>query len=131
MFCKNCGETLENAAMPCPKCGAAPQAAQSFVPPVVPPVVPVPPVAPVTKVVEVVPEQNKPLSPWAYFGLQLLFCIPIVGFIFLIIFSCNGSNINRRNYARSYWCALLIYAIVILVILLIAVAAGASLSALF
>lgn len=117
--------------MPCPKCGAAPQAAQSFVPPVVPPVVPVPPVAPVTKVVEVVPEQNKPLSPWAYFGLQLLFCIPIVGFIFLIIFSCNGSNINRRNYARSYWCALLIYAIVILVILLIAVAAGASLSALF
>ena len=56
-----------------------------------------------------IPDEYKPLSPWAYFGYQLLFSIPLVGFILLIIFSCGGSsNINLKNYARSYWCALLV-----------------------
>ena len=58
--------------------------------------------------------QYKPLSPWAYFGYNLLFSIPVVGFILLIVFSCSNSNINRRNYARSFFCALLI-AVIILV----------------
>ena len=57
---------------------------------------------------EDLPEQYRPLSPWSYFGLSILFTIPLVGFIFLIVFSFNGSNINRRNFARSYWCALII-----------------------
>lgn len=55
-----------------------------------------------------VPNEYKPLSPWAYFGYNLLFAIPIVGFICLIIFSVSSSNINRRNFARSFWCWLVI-----------------------
>ena len=55
---------------------------------------------------EQLPEKFKPISPWAYFGLQLLFSIPLIGFIFLIVFSCSNENINRRNFARSYWCVL-------------------------
>ena len=102
----------------CPNCGATVQTEQ----PVVSYVAPAAPV---------LPEENRPLSPWAYFGLQLLFAIPIVGFIFLIVFSCNGSNINRRNFARSYWCALLIYLIVIAVIVVIAVALGGLSTAAF
>ena len=48
-----------------------------------------------------------PLSPWAYWGLTILFSIPVVGLVFLIIFSINGKNINRRNFARSYWITLI------------------------
>ena len=58
------------------------------------------------------PEKFKPLSPWNYFWLSILFSVPVVGFIFLIVFSFNDDNINRRNFARSYWCALLIAVII-------------------
>ena len=63
-----------------------------------------------------IPYQYKPLSPWAYFGYGLLFSIPVVGFILLIVFSFSNENVNRRNYARSYWCALLVVVILIVVI---------------
>jgi hypothetical protein len=76
----------------------------------------------VTPVVQkVIPEENQPLSSWSYFWLKILFSIPIVGFIFLIVFSCNGANINRRNFARSYWCGLIILLVAALVVILIAV----------
>lgn len=53
-------------------------------------------------------EQYRPLSPWAYFGLNILFSIPVVGFVFLIVYSFSKGNINRRNYARSFWCTALL-----------------------
>ena len=56
-------------------------------------------------------EQFRPLTPWAYFWYTVLFCVPIVGFIFLIVFSVSDKNINRRSFARSFWCGLLISAI--------------------
>ena len=65
-----------------------------------------------------------PLSPWAYFGLQILFAVPIVGFVFLIIFSISQKNINRRNFARSYWCVYVVAAVIIGVALLISALNG-------
>lgn len=118
MFCKNCGVALEDTVNTCPNCGTVQTAQQ-------PTVTYVAPAAPA------IPEENRPLSPWAYFGLQLLFAIPIVGFIFLIIFSCNGSNINRRNFARSYWCSLIIALVIVAFFAVIAIATGASLSELY
>lgn len=47
---------------------------------------------------------TEPLSPWAYFGYTLLFYLPIIGLVFLIIYSFDNTNINRRNFARSYFC---------------------------
>ena len=44
----------------------------------------------------------RPLGAWAYFWLSVLFSVPVVGFAFMIVFSCNGNHINRRNFARSY-----------------------------
>ena len=61
------------------------------------------------------PEQFRPLSPWAYFGYPLLFSIPLVGFILLIVFSVSNENINRRNFARSYWCVLVVGLIIALI----------------
>lgn len=55
-----------------------------------------------------IPVEYRPLSPFAYFGYTLLFNIPVIGLICLIIFSFSNSNINRRNYARSYFVILFI-----------------------
>ena len=63
--------------------------------------------------------ETNPLSPWSYFGLEILYSIPIVGFIFLIIHAIGAKNINKRNFARSYFCFVIVVAIIIGVILLI------------
>ena len=76
---------------------------------------------------EMLPAQYRPLGAWAYFGYSLLFSIPIVGFILLIVFSFSSANINRRNFARSYWCWLAIAAIIVAVVLAISGTAGLAL----
>ena len=68
-----------------------------------------------------IPVEYRPLSPWAYFGYNILFSIPVLGFILLIIFSLSNSNINRRNYARSFF---VIYIIVIIAVTIIGLAGG-------
>lgn len=55
-----------------------------------------------------VPANLRPISAWGYVGYQLLFSIPLVGFILLIVFSFDDSNINRRNFARSYFVVFLL-----------------------
>lgn len=70
------------------------------------------------------PAQFRPLSPWAYFGYTVLFNIPLVGLICLIVFSISDSNINRRNFARSYWCVYVLLAILIAVLLTSGAVAG-------
>ncbi len=42
------------------------------------------------------------MSPWSYIRLSILYSIPVIGWIFMIVFSFS-SNINRRNFTRSYW----------------------------
>ena len=49
------------------------------------------------------PEDYRPLSPWAYFGLELLYALPLVGWIFLICHAIGSRNCNKRNFARSYF----------------------------
>ena len=60
-----------------------------------------------------IPNEYRVLSPWAYFGYSILFAIPLIGFICAIVFACDSSNLNRRNFARSYFCGLLIAVILI------------------
>ena len=56
-----------------------------------------------------VPEAYRPISMWGYFGYSILFAIPLVGFILICVFSFGGTrNINLRNYARSFFCWLII-----------------------
>ena len=78
-----------------------------------------------------IPNEYKPLSPWAYVGYNLLFSLPIIGFIMMIVFAFDSSNINRRNYARSFFCAMLIGLIIGIIAMVIMFAVlGLSFSAL-
>ena len=68
-----------------------------------------------------IPEKYRPISMWGYFGLEILFSIPVVGFIILIIFALGGTkNVNKKNFARSYFC----FVIIAVIICAIAVATG-------
>ena len=72
-----------------------------------------------------IPDEYKPISMWGYFGYEILFSIPIIkclrcnrnnfiGFIFILVFSFGGTNnINLRNFARSYFCVLIILLIIV------------------
>lgn len=126
MICKKChAQNADNAPF-CTNCGAslaveAPRVA--------------PAQAPVSQPVQTdkrIPDEYKPISAWGYVGLNILYCIPIVGFVFLIIHTFNGSNLNRRSYARSFWCAALIAAVLsllaIALILIIAAVTGVAVS---
>ena len=126
-FCVNCG-----AALSYPASQPAPQPAQ-YQPTYAPPVQPAPPVAPtyVEPVVQTpvavignIRNYNSkwdytPIKPWGYFGLNLLFSIPLVGLIFLLVFALGGTTrINLRNYARSYFCGLLLAVIIIILVII-------------
>lgn len=72
------------------------------------------------------PQAYRPISMWGYFGYQILFAIPLIGFIFLLIFALGGcTNINLRNFARSYFCAFIL--LVVFIILLVVSGIGAGL----
>lgn len=58
-------------------------------------------------------QKGKILGPWAYVGLRILYAIPVIGFIFLLIFTFNSKNTNRANFTRSFWCELLLGIIII------------------
>lgn len=56
-----------------------------------------------------------PLSPWSYFWLNFLYAIPILGVVFLLIHAIGAKNINKRNYARSFFCWLVILLIIFII----------------
>ena len=125
MLCKNCNTQIEDNVRFCHACGADATADNQ---PVVSPVSI--PEQPVRRQITVddLPEHLRPLSPWSYFGLQILYAVPIIGFIFLIIFSFKKSNINRRNFTRSYWCGLIIAGAILAIILIFMLLLGAGAS---
>ena len=61
-------------------------------------------------------EENRPISMWGYFGYQILFALPIVGFIAVVCYAIGARNVNVRNYARSYFCALIIFVIILSIV---------------
>ena len=107
MYCKNCGTENAEGSSYCKNCGTPlrEENHRSYE----------------RNSDDYIPEDYKPISMWGYFGYQILFAIPIVGFICVLIFAFSAHNINLRNFARSYFCFL----IIVLVILGIAIASGA------
>lgn len=108
MKCPNCGTHLAEDERICTLCGTQ--------------ILSNPIQKPLTK--EDLPDQFRVLSPWAYFGLQILYSIPVVGFIFLLIHTFSSGNLNRRSFARSYWCVLVLVCILAAIVAIIGVGAG-------
>lgn len=74
--------------------------------------------------IEKLDSKYRPIGAWGYFGYNILFSIPFIGFICLLIFCFSGSNINRRSYARSFFCAALLVLIVLGILIGILAASG-------
>lgn len=71
-----------------------------------------------------IPDEYRPISMWGYFGYEILFMLPLIGWILLIIFALTANNINLRNFARSQFCLLIIYVVMWLVLCITGVLAG-------
>lgn len=113
-FCAACGSEMADDALFCSKCGYAPknQTQQQQVQPSV---------ANINSNMVNIPDEYKPITMWGYFGYQLLFSIPCVGFILLLVFAFGGTrNINLKNFARSYFCFLIIVSILLVIIISVA-----------
>ena len=117
-FCKNCGSEIP-AAPAQPVSYAAPAQTQ--------PTYTAPPVysAPMQQPSGYSPEY-KPIGAWGYIGYNILFAIPIIGFILLIVFAVSRDNINRRNYARSFLLVMLIAIVLAVVAGILAVIFGVN-----
>ena len=64
--------------------------------------------------IEDLPPEYRPIGMWGYFGYNLLFSIPFVGWIIALVFACGvTSNVNLKNYARGYFCGLIVACVVV------------------
>lgn len=111
MRCPNCGKEVTNGARYCDSCGMAMTGGmtQNTLSGTVP--------------CGGIPDEYKPISMWGYFGYQILFGIPCVGFILLLVFSFGGTkNVNLKNFARSYFCIMII--VIAVAVLLFLLGAG-------
>ena len=70
--------------------------------------------------------EGKYITAWGYFWLNVLFCIPVIGFISLIICSFSKRNTNLRNYARSFFVTILAIIVIWIVMVIATLALGIS-----
>lgn len=122
-FCSNCGAPLDEGSTSCSACGYDPA---SEAPAADTPAVTAAPAkeAPNASQVQYIPCQPQPadnaetkvISTGAFFGLMLLFSIPVVGFISALImtFACRNKNLRHYALAALIW---MLVAIVLTVIL--------------
>ena len=121
-FCTECGAELNGGSKFCTKCGAKvggkvveSEREESYT------------VSQTSSSNQInIPESYKPISMWGYFGYELLFSIPCVGFILLLVFAFGGTqNVNLKNFARSYFCIYILFLIILGILMLFGIL-GAS-----
>lgn len=144
-FCKKCGTKIPDESAFCPECGekveatpvqapqpqySQPQYAQPQYMQHVQPQYVQQPVS--RSMPSAVPggynPLTEPLTVGSYFGMMFLLCIPIVGFILLLVWAFSSStNLNRKNFARASLIWGLIAVALSIVVSLLGVSLGASL----
>ena len=61
-------------------------------------------------------EEYKPISPFGYLGYELLFAIPVIGWVIQLIFAICHKNRNVKTFARSFYCLYLLSIVVSLIL---------------
>jgi hypothetical protein len=51
---------------------------------------------------QLLPPSYRPISAWNYFWRSVLYCIPVIGWIFMIVHAVADKNRNGRGFARSF-----------------------------
>ena len=54
------------------------------------------------------PKSYRPISGWGYFWRAVFYAIPVLGWFFVLVNALGAKNRNGRNFARAYFCALLV-----------------------
>lgn len=62
-----------------------------------------------------IPSEYTPISMWGYFGYQILFSIPVIGWIFIIVFALSAQNQNLKNFARSQFCVMILWLFLVVI----------------
>ena len=70
----------------------------------------------------VIPASHKPIRAWGYVGYRILFNIPVIGWLIWLFKALGAKNKNVKNFARSYFCEVVLALIVAVVLALAGVA---------
>ena len=100
MYCGSCGTYLPDNAEFCSNCGSPVKKENTFPQQTIS--YPVQPVEPISSSTQKIPTVG------SYIGWSILSCIPIIGFIFMIVFACDKSYKARQNYFKATLLMLLI-----------------------
>lgn len=122
IFCKHCGLLLPAGQTVCPRCGApaslpAPAPVQ---PPLYAPTAPQPETLPPTEGPRYdtadSPKKRGPMGLAGYFGSLCLFAVPVVGLIFMLIWSISERvRPERHRLAQAYLIRTVIFSALLLV----------------
>ena len=119
MRCMSCGADLPDGISFCTSCGAK----------MTPPAPPQQVYDPNQMYMNQPMQDTTPISPWGYIGYNILFAIPLVGIIMLFVYAFgSNTNINVKNYARSFLIIILISIILTIVLSVLGVMSFSTLS---
>ncbi|MBQ9841237.1 MAG: hypothetical protein IJO78_06580 [Erysipelotrichaceae bacterium] len=92
-ICKQCKAEVENQVKFCTTCGSAEFEREIVTQ------------GKSNKRIDEIPEKNSKyamVSTWEFLGAMLLMCVPVLGWILLIVWALGGTRkINKRNFARA------------------------------
>lgn len=111
-FCTGCGSELRDGAAFCTECGAKAGQPANQQPPVsqsIPQSAPQPAAQPAPQYtpqpaaqpVPAAEDPNKVVGTGAFFGMMLLFSIPVIGWIVCLVMAFAPKNENIRHFARA------------------------------
>lgn len=60
--------------------------------------------------------EYRPISMWGYFGWEIVYAIPLIGWIICVGQAFCANNRNLRNFARSQFCWLILWLISVCVL---------------
>ncbi len=62
---------------------------------------------------------GKYIGAWHYVGLEILYAIPVIGWIFLIVHCFLPENPNRMHFARHFFVRFLLGIVIMLILMLV------------